>query len=63
MKEGETAPTRMTGEELTKICSILATAEYCCETVQWLEDKLKEKAGPTLFVEIDFAAEQEVFNT
>ncbi|OQV21216.1 Vacuolar protein sorting-associated protein 53-like protein [Hypsibius exemplaris] len=62
MKEGEAAPTRMTEEELRKICSILTTAEYCCETVQQLEDKLKEKAGPTFALEIDFAAEQEVFN-
>jgi vacuolar protein sorting-associated protein 53 len=29
--------------EICKVCSILCTAEYCLETTQQLEDKLKEK--------------------
>lgn len=31
--------------EICKICSILCTAEYCLETTQQLEDKLKEKVA------------------
>jgi vacuolar protein sorting-associated protein 53 len=31
--------------EICKICSILCTAEYCLETTQQLEDKLKEKVS------------------
>lgn len=29
--------------EICRICSILCTAEYCLETTQQLEEKLKEK--------------------
>ncbi|XP_055339700.1 vacuolar protein sorting-associated protein 53 homolog [Paramacrobiotus metropolitanus] len=62
LKEGDMLIARLTEDELRKICSILTTAEYCCETIQQLEDKLKEKVGPELASEIDFSPEQENFN-
>lgn len=33
--------------EICRICSILCTAEYCFETTQQLEDKLREKVTMT----------------
>lgn len=30
--------------EICRVCSILCTAEYCLDTTQQLEDKLREKA-------------------
>lgn len=44
LKEGEA--TRFTSHELYRIACILTTAEYCVETTQQLEEKLKEKLGP-----------------
>lgn len=64
LKEGEApSQSRLMEEEVRRICGILTTAEYCCETIQQLEDKLKEKAGIEYATEIDFASEQTVFNS
>lgn len=65
--------------EINKICSILCTAEYCLETTQQLEDKLKEKVsvlvmnGITINLEpkqielntkkINFSIEKDIFST
>ncbi|ODN02617.1 Vacuolar protein sorting-associated protein 53 [Orchesella cincta] len=43
LKEGEAV--RFTSNELYRIACILTTAEYCVETTQQLEEKLKEKLG------------------
>ncbi|XP_076254761.1 vacuolar protein sorting 53 [Rhynchophorus ferrugineus] len=60
LKEGEV--TRFTKDEQTKICCILTTAEYCLETTQQLQDKLKEKIDPTLADQIDLSKEQDQFH-
>ena len=40
---------------------ILTTAEYCLETTQQLEGKLKEKVKPGLADKIDLGSEQDLF--
>ncbi|XP_036370846.1 vacuolar protein sorting-associated protein 53 homolog isoform X2 [Octopus sinensis] len=60
LKEGEVA--KFTEEEQCRACSILCTAEYCMETTQQLESKLKEKVDPALAIHIDLNAEQDLFH-
>ncbi|XP_058054336.1 vacuolar protein sorting-associated protein 53 homolog isoform X1 [Anopheles bellator] len=60
LKEGE-AP-RFSVDDLRKICYILATAEYCLETVQQLEDKLKEKIDSGYHAKVDLADEKDVYH-
>lgn len=60
LKEGETV--RYTREELVRICCILATAEYCLDTVDQLEDKLRQKIDAPLSEQIDMADEKDVFH-
>ncbi|KAK3083798.1 hypothetical protein FSP39_003324, partial [Pinctada imbricata] len=60
LKEGEV--TKFTEEEQCRICSILCTAEYCMETSQQLEEKLKEKVDPDLAGQIDLNSEQDTFH-
>ena len=59
-KEGEVS--KLTEEEQCRICSILCTAEYCMETAQQLEEKLKEKVDKELATKIDLNAEQDMFH-
>ncbi|XP_065335075.1 vacuolar protein sorting-associated protein 53 homolog [Cloeon dipterum] len=61
LKEGDQV-TRYTKEEQAKVCSILTTAEYCLETTQQLEEKLKEKVAPQLVIQIKFSSEQDIFH-
>lgn len=49
-------------EEQGRVCSILCTAEYCLETTQQLEDKLKEKVDSDLIDKIDLHTEQDLFH-
>jgi hypothetical protein len=42
--------------------SILITAEYCLETTQQLEEKLKEKVDPHLADKINLSQEQDMFH-
>jgi hypothetical protein len=44
------------------VCSILATAEYCNDTTEQLEEKLQEKIDPALKSNIDLTAEQDLFH-
>lgn len=60
MKEGEVP--RYTKEERILICKILTTSEYCLETVQQLEEKLKEKIDPNYAENIDLSEEKDVFH-
>ncbi|XP_068086641.1 vacuolar protein sorting-associated protein 53 homolog [Anabrus simplex] len=60
MKEGEVL--RYSREEQARVCSILTTAEYCLETTQQLEEKLKEKVAPGLAEKINLSQEQDVFH-
>lgn len=60
LKEGEI--TKFTVDEQCRICSILCTAEYCMETSQQLEEKLKEKVDKELESQIDLNGEQDTFH-
>lgn len=60
LKEGEIA--RYTKDERILICKILTTAEYCLETVQQLEEKLKEKIDPSFAENIDLSDEKDIFH-
>lgn len=52
-----------TAGEICQVCGVLATAEYCLETVLQLETKLKEKvSSPALQDQITFSAELDVFH-
>ncbi|XP_050525562.1 vacuolar protein sorting-associated protein 53 homolog [Daktulosphaira vitifoliae] len=50
-----------TPSELSRICCILTTADYCMETTQQLEEKLKEKIDSSLVEKISMANEQNIF--
>lgn len=53
---------RYTRSDLRRLCAVLATAEYCLDTVQQLEDKLREKIVPALRDRIDLGDERERFH-
>jgi hypothetical protein len=61
LKEGENM-TKFTEDEQCRICSILCTSEYCMETTQQLEDKLKEKVDADLVASINLSAQQDMFH-
>ncbi|KAJ8704730.1 hypothetical protein PYW07_011918 [Mythimna separata] len=54
--------TRYTKQEISKITSVITTAEYCLETTIHLEQKLKEKVSPGLSDKIDMTPEQDLFH-
>ncbi|CRK95527.1 CLUMA_CG008996, isoform A [Clunio marinus] len=60
LKEGEIP--RYTKDERILICKILTTSEYCLETIQQLEEKLKEKIDPTFANNVDLSDEKDVFH-
>ncbi|RZF45718.1 hypothetical protein LSTR_LSTR005013 [Laodelphax striatellus] len=60
LKEGES--TRFTKAEQARVCCILTTAEYCLETTQQLEEKLKEKVDKMLVDKINLSQEQDIFH-
>jgi len=60
LKEGDVI--KLTEDEQCQTCSILCTSEYCMETTQQLEDKLKEKVDKELVEKIDLRAEQDIFH-
>lgn len=60
LKEGESQ--RFSKDDLIRICCVLTTAEYCLETVQQLEDKLKEKVTQAYVNKIDMSEEKDVFH-
>lgn len=49
-------------KQIIHISSILSTAEYCLETTQQLEEKLKEKIDVTLKEKINMSQEQDIFH-
>lgn len=61
LKEGDNS--KFTDEEQKLICVVMCTAEYCMETSQQLEEKLREKTEPNLAPQISLAAEQDLFHT
>lgn len=48
--------------EINQVCSVILTADYCSETTQQLEKKLKERIDPFLSEKIDLKPELEIFN-
>lgn len=60
LKEGDVL--RYLEDDLVQICYILTTSEYCLETVQQLEDKLKEKIDPSFTESIDLGDEKDLFH-
>ncbi|XP_068140136.1 vacuolar protein sorting-associated protein 53 homolog [Drosophila tropicalis] len=60
LKEGDAQ--RFSREDLVRICCVLTTGEYCLETVQQLEDKLKEKVTSAYINKIDMSEEKDVFH-
>ena len=48
-------------EDLQSTCCILCTADYCLDTSQQLQTKLKEKISPLLREKIDLSQEEECF--
>lgn len=60
LKEGEQP--RYTSDEIIRLCCILTTAEYCLETVDQLEAKLKEKCEASYADKIDLSDEKDIFH-
>lgn len=60
LKEGES--TKFCKEEQARICCILTTAEYCLETTQQLEEKLREKTDQCYAKRINLSQEQDIFH-
>ncbi|XP_058977146.1 vacuolar protein sorting-associated protein 53 homolog [Musca domestica] len=60
LKEGDAQ--RFTRDDLIRICCVLTTAEYCLETVQQLEEKLKEKVAAAYANKVDMSEERDVFH-
>lgn len=60
LKEGEAS--KLSEEEQWRVCSLLATAEYCMDTTSQLEEKLREKVDSSLRSSIDLTAEQDMFH-
>ncbi|XP_065355875.1 vacuolar protein sorting-associated protein 53 homolog [Calliphora vicina] len=60
LKEGDVQ--RFSRDDLIRICCVLTTAEYCLETVQQLEDKLKEKVAIAYVNKVDMSEEKDVFH-
>lgn len=48
--------------EPNQACSVILTADYCFETTQQLEKKIKERIDPTLECKVDLSAELDIFN-
>jgi hypothetical protein len=62
LKEGGSDIVKLTEDEMCQTCAILCTAEYCLETTQQLEEKLREKVDTELVDKIDLRAEQDIFH-
>ncbi|XP_073827415.1 vacuolar protein sorting 53 [Musca autumnalis] len=60
LKEGDAQ--RFSRDDLIRICCVLTTAEYCLETVQQLEEKLKEKVAAAYSGKVDMSEERDVFH-
>ncbi|XP_071945841.1 vacuolar protein sorting-associated protein 53 homolog [Antedon mediterranea] len=62
LKDSSTEVTRFTSKEQFLVCSILCTAEYCLETTQQLEGKLREKINTDLRNKVDLTNEVDLFH-
>lgn len=62
LRRGDTSAEFNLGrDDLLTACSLLCTADYCLETTQQLETKLKEKIDKSLSNKVTFAQEEECF--
>lgn len=63
LRRGDTSSdiTNLSRDDLLTTCSLLCTADYCLETTQQLESKLKEKIDKKLSNKISFSQEEECF--
>ena len=52
----------MSQADLLTSCSVLCTADYCLETTQQLESKLKDKIDQSLSEKVSFESETESFH-
>lgn len=48
--------------EPNQVCSVILTGDYCLETTQQLERKLKERIDPMLEPKVDLKPELDIFN-
>ncbi|PIK58739.1 putative vacuolar protein sorting-associated protein 53-like [Apostichopus japonicus] len=62
LKESSSEVPKFTADEQYRVCSILVTAEYCLDTTQQLEEKLKEKIDSSLQEQISLSGEVDVFH-
>lgn len=46
----------------SSVCSVILTADYCLETTQQLEKKLKERIDPLFVPRVDLKPELDIFN-
>lgn len=49
-------------EELCLTCAIISTADYCVETTEQLESKMKEKIDKEFSSKVDFSQEKDLFH-
>lgn len=54
---------RLSDGEVTLVCSVLTTADYCLDTVAQLEEKLKERVDPLLKTKINMSEEKDIFSS
>ncbi|KAH9643272.1 hypothetical protein HF086_005934 [Spodoptera exigua] len=62
LRDDDGRQARYSDAELSRITSVISTAEYCLETTVHLEHKLREKVAPALAHRLDLAPEQELFH-
>nr|XP_006823123.1 PREDICTED: vacuolar protein sorting-associated protein 53 homolog [Saccoglossus kowalevskii] len=62
LKDTPSDITKFTENEQRLVCCILCTADYCLETTQQLEDKLKEKVDSSLSDKIHLSGEMDVYH-
>jgi len=61
LKEGDMP--RFSPQDQVLICCFLVTAEYCLDTTQQLEEKLKQKVDPALAGEVTLAGETDLYHS
>ena len=60
LKDGEVG--KLSEDVHWRVCSLLATAEYCMDTTLQLQNKLREKVDEQLTQSVDLSSEQDMFH-